>query len=86
MTHALGEYKRITNRRQSRGELGKTLEDEETARVFNRIEETLMKLGLSRNEARVYVFLARKKEAKASEISMALLLNRTETYRILMNL
>ncbi|MEM1531004.1 MAG: helix-turn-helix domain-containing protein [Candidatus Bathyarchaeia archaeon] len=86
MTHVLGEYKRITSRRQSRSELGRILENEEAARVFNRIEETLMKLGLSRNEARVYVFLARKKEAKASEISTALLLNRTETYRILMNL
>lgn len=86
MAHVLGEYKRISSRRQGKGELGRILEDEEASRVFSRIEETLMKLGLSRNEARVYIFLVRKREAKASEISAALLLNRTETYRILMNL
>lgn len=50
------------------------------------IENMLQKLGLSKNEIRVYVFLARSEERKASEISEALNLHRTETYRILRDL
>lgn len=50
------------------------------------IEEVFQKLGLSKNEIRVYVCLARSKERKASEISEALNLHRTETYRILRDL
>jgi len=50
------------------------------------IESMLQKLGLSKNEIRVYIFLARSKERKASEISEALSLHRTETYRILRDL
>ena len=50
------------------------------------IENMLQKLGLSKNEIRVYVYLARSKERKASEISEALSLHRTETYRILRDL
>lgn len=86
MTQVVGEYKKISEKKQNKSELKKVLENEEKIRVLNRIESTLMKLGLSRNEAKVYTFLIRKGEAKASEISNALLLNRTETYRILMNL
>jgi len=85
MSHVVGEYKKISERRRSKSDLKRVLEDEETS-VLDRIENILMKLGLSRNEAKVYVFLARRREAKASEISDTLLLNRTETYRILMNL
>lgn len=50
------------------------------------VESMLQKLGLSRNEIRVYVYLARSRERKASEISEALTLHRTETYRILRDL
>jgi sugar-specific transcriptional regulator TrmB len=50
------------------------------------IEHTLLKLGLSKNEVRVYLYLARYVERKASEISEALCLHRTETYRILRDL
>jgi len=50
------------------------------------IENTLVKLGLSKNEVRVYLHLARHGERKASEISEALCLHRTETYRILRDL
>lgn len=50
------------------------------------IEKTLSKLGLSKNEVRVYLYLARCGERKASEISEALCLHRTETYRILRDL
>jgi sugar-specific transcriptional regulator TrmB len=50
------------------------------------IEKTLHRLGLSKNEVRVYIYLARTGEHKASEISEALSLHRTETYRILRDL
>lgn len=50
------------------------------------IESMLQKLGLSKNEIRVYVYLARSRERKASELSDALSLHRTETYRILRDL
>lgn len=50
------------------------------------IQKTLARLGLSRNEARVYLHLARHEECKASEVSEALCLHRTETYRILRDL
>ncbi len=50
------------------------------------IEGALRKLGLSKNEIRVYLNLARFRERKASEISEALNLHRTETYRILRDL
>jgi len=50
------------------------------------IEKTLYRLGLSKNEIKVYIYLARTGEHKASEISEALSLHRTETYRILRDL
>jgi len=50
------------------------------------VEELLMKFGLSRNEAKIYLFLARTGEKKAKEISDALSLYRTEVYRALRNL
>jgi sugar-specific transcriptional regulator TrmB len=50
------------------------------------IEKTLHRLGLSKNEIRVYIYIARTGEHKASEISEALSLHRTETYRILRDL
>lgn len=50
------------------------------------IEKTLRSLGLSKNEVKVYLYLARTGEHKASEISEALSLHRTETYRILRDL
>jgi len=50
------------------------------------IEKVLSRLGLSKNEVRVYMHIARTGEHKASEISEALSLHRTETYRILRDL
>jgi len=50
------------------------------------IEDSLQNLGLSKNEVRVYLHLARSGERKASELSEALCLHRTETYRILRDL
>lgn len=60
--------------------------DKGSSRSLELIEKTLHRLGLSRNEIRVYIYIARTGEHKASEISEALSLHRTETYRILRDL
>lgn len=60
--------------------------DKGPAKSVELIEKTLQRLGLSKNEVRVYLHLARTGEHKASEISEALSLHRTETYRILRDL
>ena len=60
--------------------------DKESAKSMEIVEKTLRSLGLSKNEVRVYLYLARAGEKKASEISEVLSLHRTETYRILRDL
>ena len=50
------------------------------------IDNTLRNLGLSKNQIRVYLYLARSGVRKASEVSDAISLHRTETYRILRDL
>jgi len=50
------------------------------------VEDTLLRFGLIKNEIRVYLYLARSGEKKASEIAEAISLHRTETYRILRDL
>ncbi|MCL6578094.1 MAG: helix-turn-helix domain-containing protein [Candidatus Bathyarchaeota archaeon] len=60
--------------------------DKGLSKSLETIEKTLYRLGLSKNEIKVYVYLARAGERKASEISEGLSLHRTETYRILRDL
>ena len=60
--------------------------DREPLKSLKIIEDALLKFGLSKNEIRVYVHLARSGIRKAREISDALSLHRTETYRILRDL
>lgn len=60
--------------------------DKGPAKSIETIEKALYRLGLSKNEVKVYIYLARTGEHKASEISEALSLHRTETYRILRDL
>jgi len=60
--------------------------DKEPLKSLKIIEDALLKFGLSRNEIRVYIYLARSGTRKAREISDALSLHRTETYRILRDL
>jgi len=60
--------------------------DKGPSRSLETIEKTLYRLGLSKNEIKVYIYIARTGEHKASEISEALSLHRTETYRILRDL
>ena len=60
--------------------------DKGPSKALENVEKTLHKLGLSKNEIKIYLHLARTGEHKASEISEALSLHRTETYRILRDL
>ncbi|MGD8545564.1 MAG: helix-turn-helix domain-containing protein [Candidatus Bathyarchaeota archaeon] len=60
--------------------------DKDPVKYANAIQKTFRRLGLSKNEVKVYLYLARTGEHKASEISEALSLHRTETYRILRDL
>ncbi len=46
----------------------------------------LQEYGLTRNEGRVLVFLAKTGPSKASEVARAVQINRTETYRTIRNL
>jgi len=56
------------------------------ARTIEEIVNQLVEYGLSKNEAKVVTFLAKRGAEKASVAARALRLNRTETYRTLRNL
>ena len=58
----------------------------QTARTMEEIVNRLTDYGLSRNEAKVLTFLAKRGAERASLVARALKLNRTETYRTLRNL
>ncbi len=60
--------------------------DKSFTKQLSTIEETLSRFGLLKNEIKVYLYLARAGEKKASEIAEAISLHRTETYRILRDL
>jgi sugar-specific transcriptional regulator TrmB len=60
--------------------------DKGASKSLEIIEKTLYRLGLSKNEIKIYIYVARTGEHKASEISEALSIYRTETYRILRDL
>jgi sugar-specific transcriptional regulator TrmB len=50
------------------------------------LKEALAKFGLPENEVRIYIYLERTGEKKATEIAEALSFHRTDTYRILNSL
>jgi sugar-specific transcriptional regulator TrmB len=56
-----------------------------TTRTMEEIVDQLIEYGLSKNEARVVTFLAKRGAERASVVARALKLNRTETYRTLRN-
>jgi sugar-specific transcriptional regulator TrmB len=60
--------------------------DKSFTKQLSTIEETLSRFGLLKNEIKVYLYLARSGEKKASEIAESISLHRTETYRILRDL
>ncbi|MCD6088298.1 TrmB family transcriptional regulator [Candidatus Bathyarchaeota archaeon] len=65
---------------------GKTRKAHDALNLIGMIEENLIKFGLQKNEAKIFLFLARTGEKKAREISEALSLYRTETYQALRSL
>lgn len=54
--------------------------------AINDIVAELQEYGLTRNEGRVLLFLAKTGPSKASEVARAVQINRTETYRTIRNL
>lgn len=64
----------------------KILKKERSFAYLEDIEKTFLQFDLSRNEIRVYLYLARSGIQKAREISDTISLHRTETYRILRDL
>jgi sugar-specific transcriptional regulator TrmB len=73
----------IHNRSPSRRVTG---EEAEHLKSLRRIKEALSKFDLSKNEVRVYLFLARFGAQKAQRIAEALSVHRTEAYKILRRL
>jgi len=61
-------------------------EEAEHLKALRRIKEALSKFDLSKNEVRVYLFLARFGAQKAQRIAEALSVHRTEAYKILRRL
>jgi sugar-specific transcriptional regulator TrmB len=64
----------------------KTRIKQEKDKKIYEIESELRKMNLSRNEARVYIFLAKNGAKKAQQITEHLEIHRTETYNILKKL
>jgi sugar-specific transcriptional regulator TrmB len=60
--------------------------DQTYDKQLSKVEETLSRFGLLKNEIRVYLYLARTGQMKAGDLSEAISLHRTETYRILRDL
>jgi sugar-specific transcriptional regulator TrmB len=61
-------------------------EEAEHLKALRRIKDALGKFDLSKNEVRVYLFLARFGAQKAQRIAEALTVHRTEAYKILRRL
>src|SRR5208337_3158990 len=59
-----------------------SMQTEQIASIVAKLQE----YGLTGNEARVLVFLAKTGPSRASEIARAVQINRTETYRTIKNL
>jgi sugar-specific transcriptional regulator TrmB len=69
-----------------KSEAWKFVKRDNFTKQLSTIEDTLSRFGLLKNEIKVYLYLARSGEKKASEIAEAISLHRTETYRILRDL
>jgi len=63
-----------------------TEEEAEHLKALKSIKNALIKFDLSKNEVRVYLFLARFGAQKAQRIAEALNVHRTEAYKILRRL
>ena len=54
--------------------------------ITNPVQEMLMKLGLSQNECKVYIYLNKNGSKKAKEIAQNQKIARTQTYHLLTEL
>ena len=54
--------------------------------ITNPVQEMLMKLGLSQNESKVYIYLNKNGSKKAKEIAQNQKIARTQTYHLLTEL
>ena len=80
------EIELLVLRSQGPGRSRITEEEAGHLRALRRIREALGRFDLSKNEVRVYLFLARFGAQKAQRIAEALSVHRTEAYKILRRL
>lgn len=71
---------------QPQGESRTSTSSSVQVQAISDIVAELQEYGLTRNEARVLVYLAKTGPSKASEVARAVQINRTETYRTIRNL
>ena len=76
----------LTVHSRNSGRTRVTEEEAEHLKALKRIKDALSRFDLSKNEVRVYLFLARFGAQKAQRIAEALSVHRTEAYKILRRL
>lgn len=66
-------------------EIPKTLDNniERYEKISNSVQEILLKLGLTQNESKVYLYLTKNGSKKAKEIAQNQKIPRTQTYHLL---
>jgi len=66
-------------------EIPKTLDNniERYEKISNSLQEILLKLGLTQNESKVYLYLTKNGSKKAKEIAQNQKIPRTQTYHLL---
>ena len=87
MPRVLAETENLLKLYDRSSEVWKVIKrSKQTLKSIKIIEKALLDLGLSRNEAKVYLFLAKAGKSTASKVAKAVSLNRTEIYRVLKGL
>ncbi len=76
----------LTVHNRATGRTRVTEEEAEHLKALRRIKDALSRFDLSKNEVRVYLYLARFGAQKAQRIAEALSVHRTEAYKILRRL
>jgi len=80
------DFELLTVHSRNSGRTRVTDEEAEHLKALKRIKDALGRFDLSKNEVRVYLFLARFGAQKAQRIAEALSVHRTEAYKILRRL
>ena len=87
MPRVLAETENLLKLYDRSSEVWKVIKrSKQTLKSIKIVEKALLDLGLSRNEAKVYLFLAKAGKSTASKVAKAVSLNRTEIYRVLKGL